>query len=319
VKYKIEKNTLILMPEDEEDLFKLTQIIEKDDIIEGKDLRKVKISNDVVKKPFYIVMKVEEIVEGKPLRVKGIVLNEHEEFPKGSYHSFTIDVGKEFKLTKKAIPSFIKEILEEKKKEPIKAILLDDEKAEFFVIKDKTIDKIKEIKYKDNEGERSYELLKKEIEKENWDNFVIAGPGVFKEELAKLLKDKNFIIASTSTIGFNGIKELLKRKELDKLFKDLKTKKEEEIIDNFLVELKKEGNVSYGKELFELAEIGAIKELFINSDLIFKNNNKEEKEKIINLINKVEESNGKVHLIETDTKKKLKGFGNMIAFLRFKI
>ncbi|MEO2154320.1 MAG: hypothetical protein ABGW69_00760 [Nanoarchaeota archaeon] len=319
MKYKIEKNTLTLIPEDEEDLFKLTQIIEKDDVIEGKDLRKVKISNDIVKKPFYIVMKVEEIVEGKPLRVKGIVLNEHKEFPKGSYHSFTIDIGKEFKLTKKTIPSFIKELLEEKKKEPIKAILLDDEKAEFFIIKDKTIDKIKEIKYKGNEGERNYELLKKEIEKENWNNFVIAGPGVFKEEIAKLLKGKNFIIASTSTIGFNGIKELLKRKELDKLFKDLKTKKEEEIIDNFLVELKKEGNVSYGKELFELAEIGAIKELFINSDLIFKNKNKEEKEKIIDLIKKVEKSNGKVHLIETDAKKKLKGFGDMIGFLRFKI
>jgi len=317
VKWKIEKNTLTLTPEDEEDLFKLSQIIEKGDILEGKDVRKVKISNDIMKKPFYIVMEVENVEEGNPLRVKGIVLNEHEEFPKGVHHSFTINVGKEVKLTKKVIPSFIKDLLEEKKKEPIKVILLDDEFAEFYEIHNKSVKELKKVKYRKSEEEvsRDYELLKKEIEKMKWDNFIIAGPGVFKEELAKIL-DKNYYIVSTSFIGRQGIKELFKRKELEKLFKDLKAKKEKEVIDKFLVELKKDGNVAYGKELFELAEMGAIEELYINSDLVLKN--KGNKEEILSLIKKVEENKGKVHLIETDEKKQLKGFGDMFAFLRFK-
>ena len=76
---KKEQNYLLITPEDEEDLFNLAQIIDKGDVIEGKDLRKVKIGDDIIKKNYFISLKVEEVKLGNPLRVKGIILNEHEE------------------------------------------------------------------------------------------------------------------------------------------------------------------------------------------------------------------------------------------------
>jgi protein pelota len=322
VKFEIiNKNELKLKPEDEEDLFILSQIIEEGDVIKGKDLRKIKISNDVVKKPFYLELEVEEVVEGVPLRVKGKILNEYEEIPKGSHHSFTIDIGKEFILKKKELNNKILDLIKNKKKKSIKAILIDDEKAEFFELKDKSIEKLKEINYKtgNEESPRDYNKIKKTIEELKWDNFIIAGPGIFKEELAKLLENKKFYIVDVHYLGNEGIKELLKRSELKKIFEDLKLKEEREIFNDFLVKLKKGEKVSYGKKIFELAELGAIEKLYINADLLFKEKDPEKKELIKNLIKKVEENRGEVHLIESDVKKELKGFGNMFAFLRFDV
>jgi len=319
VKLKINKNKLFLKAEDEEDLFIISQIIEKEDIIKGKDLRKIKISNDVIKKPFYLELKVEEVVEGNPLKIKGRILNEYEEIPKGSYHSFTINIGKEFCLEKKNFDKKILELINNKKKEKIKVILIDDEKVEFFELSDLGSEKIKEFQYKTGNEEypRDYKKIKKEIEEIGWNNFILAGPGLFKEELAKLLKDKNFYLVNIHYTGKEGIKELLKRKEIEKVIKDLKLKKERDIFNNFLLRLKKGEKVSYGKKLLELADLGAIEELFINSDLLFKEKDKEKKEKIKELIEKVEKNKGKVHLIESEVKKELKPFGNMFAFLRF--
>jgi len=310
-----------MKPEDEEDLLIISQIVEKGDIIKGRDLRKIKISNDTIKKPFYLELEVEEVIEGNPLRIKGKILNEHEEIPKGSYHSFTINIGKEFILKKKNLDERILNMLKNKKKKKIKVILMDDERAEFFEIGDKSIEKIKEIKYKtgNEENPRDYHKVKKEIDKIGWNDFILAGPGLFKEELAKYLKDKNFYLVNVHYTGKEGIKELLKRKELNNIIKDLKLKEEREIFNEFLLKLKKGEKVSYGKKLFELAEVGAIEKLFINSDLLFKEKDKEKKEKIKNLIKEVEKNKGKVHLIESEIKKELKGFGDMFAFLRFEI
>jgi protein pelota len=324
MQFKKEKAFLLITPEDEEDLFNLAKIIEKGDVIEGKDSRKVKIGNEVVKKNYFISLKVEEVKLGNPLRVKGIILNEHEDFPKGAYHSFTITPFKTIKLVKKHYPSYIFDLLEKKRKQPVKVLLIDDEKAEFYEIMDKSVKLLNSLKYKEKDNEEralfNYKKVIKEIKEKNWENFIIGGPGVFKEELLKELKKEGFegkvYLANVSHLGKAGIKELLKREELKTLLKDFKIKEEEELINKFMEELKKEGNVAYGKEGIKKAiEYGAIELLVLEDDLVFKNKNEEIEE----IIKRVEEMNGKIKLIETEEKKRLKGFGGMVAFLRFKI
>ncbi len=324
MQFKKEKNYLIITPEDEEDLFNLAQIINKGDIIEGKDVRKVKIGNDTIKKSYYISLKVEEVKLGNPLRIKGVILNEHEDFPKGAHHSFTITPFKTIKLIKEIYPSYIFDLLTTKRKEAIKVVLIDDEKAEFYEIRDKNIKLIDSIKYKEKENNEkaffNYKKVISELEKKNWEKFIIGGPGLFKEELLKELKkedpNKEIYLANISHLGLSGVKELLKRDELKSLLKDLKIKEEEELLNKFMEELKKEGAVVYGKENIKKAlEYGAIDLLVINSDLVFKDKNQE----ILEIIKKVEEMKGRIKLIETEEKRKLKSFGDLIAFLRFKI
>jgi len=325
MKYKKEKDCLIITPENEEDLFLIGQIIEKGDIIEGKDVRKVKIGEDVIKKNYYLIIKVEEVKIENPLRIKGIVLNEHEDFPKGVYHSFTITPFKTFKLKKKFFPFYIYEILNKPIKDPINVLLIDDEKAEFYELRENNFKLLKVIKYKKKEelekGFFDYSLIIKEIKDRKWKNFIIGGPGLFKEELLKELKNKKIPIekvylANISYIGTNGIKELLKRNELKTLLKDFKIKEEQELIEKFFEKLKKEENVIYGLEDIKKGlEYGAIELILVDSDLIFKEKNKE----VLDIIKKVEEMKGKVKLIQTEEKKKLKSFGKIVAFLRFPI
>ncbi len=326
MQFKIEKNSVILTPEDEEDLFNLNKVIKKGDIIEGKDIRKVKIGDDFVKKPFFIKLKVEEVKKGNPLRVKGIVLNEHEEFPKGVYHSFTITPFKTIKLTKNFLSTYIFDILKQKKKEPVKAILIDDEKAEFYEIRDTKVDLIKKINYKEkeelNKSNFNYKKIISEINKLGWDNFIIGGPGIFKEKLQEELNKENkkikFYLANVSHLGKMGIKELMKRKEINTLLKDFKIKEEKELIDRFMEELKKDGKICYGlNKVKEAAEYGAIELLVVDSDKVF--NVESNEEEIENILKKVEENKGKVKIIETEEKKRLIGFGGIVAFLRFKI
>jgi protein pelota len=324
MQFKKEKNYLLITPEDEEDLFNLAQIIDKGDIIEGKDIRKVKIGNDVLKKNYFISLEVEEVKLGNPLRVKGIILNEHEDFPKGVHHSFTIIPFKTIKLIKDFYPSYIFDLLTTKRKEAIKVILIDDEKVEFYEIRDKNVKLVGSLRYREKEDSEkaffNYKKIISELKKKGWNNFIIGGPGLFKEELLKELKKEAFVnsiyLANVSHLGLTGIKELLKRDELKSLLKDFRVKEEEELINKFMEELKKEGNVVYGrKNIKEALDYGAVELLIVNSDLIFKNKDQE----VLDMIKKVEEMNGKVKLIETEEKKKLKSFGDLIAFLRFKI
>ena len=169
---KKEKNYLLITPEDEEDLFNLAQIIDKGDVIEGKDLRKVKIGDDIIKKNYFISLKVEEVKLGNPLRVKGIILNEHEDFPKGVHHSFTITPFKTIKLIKEFYPSYIFDILGTKRKETIKAILIDDEKVELYEIRDKNIKLFSSIRYREKEDNEkaffNYKKIINELKKINW-------------------------------------------------------------------------------------------------------------------------------------------------------
>ena len=95
----LKKGELKLKVENLDDMWYLNQIIETNDIVKGKTLRKIKIgkegdrSQKTVKKSVFLSIAVEKVEFSKfssILRVSGIVKQGPEDIPLGSYHTFNI-------------------------------------------------------------------------------------------------------------------------------------------------------------------------------------------------------------------------------------
>ena len=89
-----------LKVENSDDLWYLNQIIEKNDLIKGKTLRKIKLGHEIqrkqktVKKAVFLIIQVEKVEFSKTsniLRISGLVKEGPEDVPLGSYHTFNIE------------------------------------------------------------------------------------------------------------------------------------------------------------------------------------------------------------------------------------
>ena len=209
------------------------------------------------------------------------------------------------------------------------AVCLDDDFAEFFIIKEFGIDRKgiinsgKSGKRFDEEDWRSKyfsEILKK-INESKQETVLIAGPGFTKDDLYKYLQDKKtghkIFVESCGNSGLAGLNELLKSNKLQKIIKQNEIMKEALLMERVLLELgKNSGLVAYGEEqILNSLNAGAIDELLFLDSLL--SDKREFAEKILD---QAEKQRAKIHIFsnETESGKKLEGFGGIIAILRYK-
>ncbi len=320
-----------IIPESFEDLWLLEKILEKGDIIEARTYRTVKIGDKEEKKPVYLSLSIEKIDFSKykkSLRVTGkIIEGKPEDFiQKGKYH--TIDIKKNLKLKiKKQLNdyeiSLLKEAEEKSKKPLINVILIDDERYLIAKILPYGIEKVyeKSIKiskmdeHREEKRKKIYsEIIKQISEMEG--KIIIAGPGFEKENIYSFLpKDikKNIILENVSYVTISGVKELINKGTVSKLYEDERNTKYQKILNDFLYHLSKgDGFVAYGfEEVKRAIEYNAVKELLVCDK--FLKENKELKEVLKNF--------KKINIVSYDEEigEQVYGFGGIIALLRFPI
>ncbi len=319
-----------IMPETLEDLWHLEKIIKKGDMIEGKTYRTFKIGNKEEKKPVYLKIEVEKVRFSKTanrLRVLGVIKEgSPEEYVQlGKHHSMEIEIGTKIKIIKdwkNYEIERLKEAEKEGKKPRAIIVLIDDEKANISEVRAYGIEYGPTIYKKSSKkwGEVEETIYKEILEtiRNKTNTIIIAGPGFEKERLKKIAEKEGFtvILENASTTEKSGIIELLKNKTIEKTLGEIRAEKELVEVEKALEEIYKEGNVAYGLEDVEKAtEYGAVEKVLVLDEEIREN------EKIEEIINKVEKQGGKISIIssEGEAGEKLKGFGKIIAFLRFKI
>jgi len=339
------KGKVKLRINDLDDLWYLSHIIDAGDFVKGKTTRKIKIGKEekkVVKKTVTLKIEVEKVEFHKyrdVLRVSGKVLEGPEEVPKGSYHTISLEEGSEFVLEKVNWLSYQKEKLKEaaEKKYNFLICVFDREEAIFALSKRYGYDVLLELK-----GEVAKKRKKTEIKKDfyeeiiklmgdydgrfNPESIIIASPAFFKDDLMKGIKDEKFkkkiVLATCGSVSENAIDEVMKRPELQKALRKSKTREEELLVEELLVEINKNGLSVYGfKEVSEAVETGAVSKLLVTDDLIQELRRKEEYEKLDKLMKQVDSLNGKICIISSEHEggKKLKGLGKIGALLRYKI
>ena len=332
-----------------DDLWYLNQIIEKNDLVKGKTLRKIKLGEEtqrkqkIAKKAVFLLIEVEKVEFSKTsnvLRVSGTVKEAPEDVPLGTHHTFNIEENSIITLIKQKWLKFQIDKLKEASRDVSAKILIcvhDREEAYFALMKKYGYQLLTNIKgtvvkkadIKQVESNFYKEILKQLIEyDERYDlsKIIIASSAFWKEELMKEIDDKKLkskiILATCSSVGENAINEVLKRPETENALKQDRIAKEFKFVEELFAEISKNNLASYGlKETKNAAEAGAVKTLLITDKFIQQKRMENKYEGIENIMKTVDSTKGDILIVSSDHEagKKLDGLGGIAAILRYKI
>ena len=332
-----------------DDLWYLNQIVEKNDLVKGKTLRKIKLGDEtqrkqkVEKKPVFLLIEVEKVEFSKTsnvLRISGTVKEGPEDVPLGSHHTFNVGENTTITIIKRKWLKFQADRLKEASKESSSKILIcvhDREEAYLALMKkygyqllvDLKGNVAKKVDVKQVESNFYKEIIR-QLEEYNdrykLSKIIIASPAFWKEELMKELSNEEMrnktILATCSSVGENAINEVIKRPETENALKLDRIAKEYKLVEELFAEISKNNMASYGlKETKNAAEAGAIRQLLITDSFIQKKRMEDKYEETEYIMKTVDSTKGEITIISSDHEagKKLDGLGGIAAILRYKI
>ncbi len=330
-----------VLPETRDDLWHLSHVIERGDLVRGRTTRKIKAleGEKTRREKLLLQVEVREVDFDKftgSLRVHGVIRSGKpmELVELGAMHSIEIEQGKRVQVQKKRLRKDQVERLKKAQKathkKPVLVVVLDDESATFALLKEFGLERKGFI----NSGKSGKQFEEQNWKKEFYGNIskkiadsgveavIAAGPGFIKNELADFLKEKGFrgklFIENTNSVGLTGLNELLKGKALVKIVEESEIVSEANLIEKLMAEIgKNTGKAAYGlKEVKKAIDYGAVQELLVLDKYVG-----EERESVAPLLDKAEELHAKIHLFnsEHDPGKKLEGIGKIAALLRYRL
>lgn len=329
-----------------EDLWYLRSLIETGDSIKGTTFRKIKLSGEsertkIALKRIVCQIQVEkkEYSEGS-LRLLGPMIEGPEDIPKGSYHTFALEIDSTITIQKRNFLTYHQQIINEAcqdKVEPILIVVCDREDALFARLKKYGYQILTQFSgdvEKKEERSRTtgnfYDEVAKKIEyyteRENIASIIVASPAFFAGEVAKhitnQLTKKRITIATCNSVSRQAIKEVLTRPEIKHVLVRDRSAREETALEELLVLIKKNSAAVYGKkQTLEAAEAGAIKKLLITDSWIHALQENKQFSMIENMMRQTEKSKGELMILssENDAGKQLDGLGGVGAILHYKL
>lgn len=334
LKKDLKRGKVVVAVESLDDLWHLSQVIEKNDLVSSKTTRKVKATEkETAKKTLFLAITVEEVeFKEKTLRISGRTAEEKEDVPKGSYHTISLEVGSSAGIVKESWQKYqLKRLEMAAKKQPKTLILvLDREEALFALLKSQGYEVLTQLKGKvakkgvETATSNFYKELSEKLE--DYDEryrpeaIIVASPAFWKEDFMEEVSDENIrkkiFTAGCSSVGKNAIEELLKRSELGEVLKQHRASEESRIVEQLMAEIGKDGLAAYGKaEVEKAVESGNAKALLITDVFVYKNRKKSEE-----LMKGAEAVRGEVVIInsENEAGQKLDSLGGVAVILRYK-
>jgi len=341
----LKKSEIKLEIENLEDLWYLSFVVDKGDLVQGKTIRKIKLDTStdrkatIIKKSVFLEIKVEKTeLTQESLRLSGKITQGPEDIPRGSYHTITVEPNSKIKITKDWLDFQVEKIEEACQTKPPQILIIVHNREEAFfalmkkygyelilhlkgeVIKKRTDEKPKSNFYK--------ELIKKiEQYKDRYKikTLLLASPAFFKEDLLKLFSanlKKITILATCSSASKNGINEVLKRDEAKAALEKERASQELKAVDELLKEISKDGKYTYGlKETKLAAEAGAITNLLVTDKKIKQMREKETFHKLNYILKLADQSKAKILILSStlESGKKLDGLTGIASLLRYKL
>ncbi|OYT40691.1 MAG: mRNA surveillance protein pelota [Desulfurococcales archaeon ex4484_58] len=335
-----------LLPETEEDLWILYNIITPGDLINAKTTRDVKFreSGSSRRVPMSLTIRVERL-EFQPftdrLRIRGVVVEGPEEFGvKGKHHTVNITPGKPLTICKDQWPSFILSELEKAglRRERLIIVVLDYDEACIALLSEQGIKILGEYNSGlpgKNEPEKFTSLLNDYltkisnetvgfIEKHGVKIVVIASPGDLARKIADNVKSRSkgldIIVDSVSIGGCNGVNEVLKRDSVKRALREISIIHARDCLEEFKKYLVKNPLlIAYGLDEVEYAvRSNAVEKLVIATDYL-RTYDESMRKRVYNLLNEASRRRAEIIIVPrgNDVYIELMGFGGIIAILRY--
>ena len=331
-----------------DDLYILSTIIENGDLVKARTIRKIKIGSEeerkksIIKRTVTLTIRVEKTefsISSPILRISGRIAEEHEDIPKGSFHTLSLEENSIITIIKEKWMDYQLDKLHDSfnaKYPGILMVILDRETA-FYVLVEKYGYKILSdiagdvqkkryaTKHSDDFFRKIIEAIKEYAERYKDASLVIASPAFWKEELFEML-DENLkaraILATCSSADRTAIEELLRRPELKSALKNARLHQELNIVDKFLAEISKSNLAVYGlKETEYCSSVGAVDTLLVTDGLITNAREKNSYPQIEAIMRNVESMKGRIVIINSENHagKSLDALAGIGALLRYKI
>jgi protein pelota len=330
---ELNKGAIKIGIDNELDLWHLTHVVKKGDIIEAKTYRVVEFGKEQEKKPVFMSLQTESI-EFSPyvsrLRISGIIKggSPAEFIQLGRHHSIDVAESDVITIIKGKWMNYelerIDEAVKESKKERVYIILIDERKALAAVAYPYGF----EVKA-NFENRASKRMGEKEISKEKKDFYkgilavmpksayiIVAGPGFEKDYFSDYLKANGYnpVKKSASYVEASSLREIVEDSE--NLIIEQRLKQEAEVYEELAKHIfKGDGYGAYGKqEVNGALEQGAVDTLAVSDDLLTDL-------EIEAMMKKADEEGSRIFIFSSKTEwgDKVKGLGGIIAKLRYRI
>jgi protein pelota len=285
--FDLKHNIVKITPQTKNDLFILKDVITPESFVTAKSPRSVKIKrgNQMIRaktrrKEVVMKVQVEKIELREKLRLTGKIVEAPESVDRG-YHTIEVEPGKFLKIEKEWKSWELDRIRSAQiKSEPVLVCILDDEEADFYFLKERyrhlmhirseVSGKSFETKKADLKRKEYYKKILDKLKKDEKrvKKILIAGPGFTKEDIQKLIKEREkdllekLMVNSTYQTGNLGLQELLRKGLLEKIGKMSRIEEETKAVERLLSEFGKKA--VYGENVKEAIESGL--ELLLVSD-----------------------------------------------------
>ena len=296
-----------------EDLYYLSMIIRKGDVVYGWTTRQVKVDREIGSEKgervkVFLGVKVEDLEYHKftrKLRIRGKIVDAPESLhAKGRYHTISVSIGDTIRVVKeRGFTQLELSIIKESSARPKKLVLLsvDLDEAAIGVLRSQGVEVklCKDYPRPDSHKGRSLREhlktvlkdvlgdLERVLDSEKANTVVLLAPSLVTDWcldlLASALKQRGIEVrtARVSVGGLAGIYEAIRTEDVRRMLGDLRVIREARSIERLMNELKGKGRVALGvEEVRRALEWGLAKELIVLDDAILSD------EEILSLVEK---------------------------------
>jgi protein pelota len=343
------RERVTVVPENVDDLWHLSYVLEPGDLVEGDTTRRIQRNDDQMRdtggerEHLHVTIEVEDVEFARfanRLRVGGVIVDCSREDQLGFHHTLNVEERAEITIEKHFKPDQTERLerAEEAAENPDVAIVTVEEgEAYIHTVAQYGTNEYASFTRPTGKGEYArprselFADLGSALSHLDVDAIILAGPGFTKQDARDYLEDEypqvvELIGATvdTSGVGDRGVHEVLKRGAVSDVQKDTRIAREAELVDQLMEGIAQGTKVAYGiGEVAEAAEFGAVEQLLILDTRL-----REERQgegdwdvDVNHVIETVEQKGGEVTVFsgEFQPGEQLKNLGGIAALLRYRL
>ena len=342
------RERITLVPENVDDLWHLSHVLESGDLVSGDTTRRIQRDDDQMRdtggqrEHMHVTISVGDVEFARfanRLRVGGEIVGCSREDQLGHHHTLNVEEHDEVTIEKHFKPDQIDRIEEaEEAAENPDVVIATVEEGEAHIHTVAQYGTEERFSFTAPTGKGEYarprsELfaeLGKALSRMEVDAIILAGPGFTKQDARDYVAENHpdvaekMTVVDTSSVGDRGVHEVLKRGAVDEVQTQTRISKEADLIDDLMEGIATGEKVAYGIEaVAEAAEFGAVETLLVLDERL-----REERQgqgdwdvDVNEVIQSVERQGGDVAVFssEFDPGRQLKNLGGIAAILRYRL
>ncbi|MFD1686765.1 mRNA surveillance protein pelota [Halobellus litoreus] len=342
------RERMTLVPENVDDLWHLSHVLESGDFVSGDTTRRIQRDDEQLRdtggqrEHLFVTIEVDDVEFARfanRLRVGGEIVDCSREDQLGHHHTINVEEHDEVTIEKHFKPDQVERIeaAEEAAENADVAIATVEEgEAHIHTVAQYGTEERFSFTAPTGKGEYArprselFAELGKALARMDVDAIILAGPGFTKQDARDYIEENHSEVADlltvvdTAGIGDRGVHEVLKRGAVDEVQTQTRISKEASLLDDLMEGIATGEKVAYGiDEVAEAAEFGAVETLLVLDDRLRRERQGDgDWEVDVNeVIQTVERKGGEVTVFsgEFDPGQQLRNLGGIAALLRYRL